>query len=148
MFAYIIHIILYSCKNTKNINSQLHKSLLKKIGFQVPPEHGRPPMAQPARSNQICKEYGKGSYFGIATSLDTTAYLPSFARHSRREEKTRKAHTYMYMWLDNIKDWTRLSFYGERTYVSRYLCSPNLCSPVPMFPGTDVPRFLYFNSGR
>ena len=40
MFAYIIHIILYSCKNTKNINinSQLHKSLLKKIGFQVPPE--------------------------------------------------------------------------------------------------------------
>ena len=26
------------------------------------------------------------------------------------------------------------------TYVPRYLCSPNLCSPVPMFPGTDVPR--------
>ena len=31
------------------------------------------------------------------------------------------------------------------TYVSRYLCSQNLCSPVlmfsePMFPGTDVPR--------
>ena len=28
----------------------------------------------------------------------------------------------------------------ERTYVPRYRCSPNLCSPVPMFPGTDVPR--------
>ena len=28
-----------------------------------------------------------------------------------------------------------------RTYIPRYLCSP-----VPMFPGTDVPRFLYFNS--
>ena len=27
------------------------------------------------------------------------------------------------------------------TYIPRYLCSP-----VPMFPGTDVPRFLYFNS--
>ena len=26
------------------------------------------------------------------------------------------------------------------TYVPRYRCSPNLCSPVPMFPGTDVPR--------
>ena len=37
---------------------------------------------------------------------------------------------------------------GERTYVPRYRCSPNLCSPVPMFPGTDVPRFLYFNSGH
>ena len=24
------------------------------------------------------------------------------------------------------------------TYVPRYLCSPNLCSPVPMFPGTDM----------
>ena len=31
--------------------------------------------------------------------------------------------------------------YVPRTYVSRYLCSP-----VPMFPGTDVPRFFYFNS--
>ena len=31
--------------------------------------------------------------------------------------------------------------YVPRTYVPRYLCSP-----VPMFPGTDVPRFLYFNS--
>ena len=29
------------------------------------------------------------------------------------------------------------------TYVPRYLCSPNLCSPVFMIPGTDVPRFLY-----
>ena len=25
-------------------------------------------------------------------------------------------------------------------YVPRYLCSPNLCSPVPMFHGTYVPR--------
>ena len=54
------------------------------------------------------------------------------------------------------------SYYGERTYVSRYLCSPvpmfpgayvpryrcspNLCSPVPMFPepmfpGAYVPRY-------
>ena len=24
--------------------------------------------------------------------------------------------------------------YVPRTYVPRYLCSPNLCSPVPMFP--------------
>ena len=31
------------------------------------------------------------------------------------------------------------STYVPRTYVPRYLCSP-----VPMFPGTDVPRFLYF----
>ena len=30
-----------------------------------------------------------------------------------------------------------------RTYVPQCLCSP-----VPMFPGTDVPRFLYFNSGH
>ena len=123
MFAYIIHIILYSCKNTKNINSQLHKSLLKKIGFQVPPEHGRPPMAQPARSNQICKEYGKGSYFGIATSLDTTAYLPSFARHSRREEKTRKAHTYMYV-----------AGQHQRLDATVFLRGAYLCFPVPMFP--------------
>ena len=33
------------------------------------------------------------------------------------------------------------------TYVPRYRCSPNLCSPVPMFPepmfpGTYVPRYL------
>ena len=28
------------------------------------------------------------------------------------------------------------------TYVPRYRCSPNLCSPVPMFPGTDVRRFF------
>ena len=28
------------------------------------------------------------------------------------------------------------------TYAPRYRCSPNLCSPVPMFPGTDVPRYL------
>ena len=27
------------------------------------------------------------------------------------------------------------------TYVPRYRCSPNLCSPVPMFPSTYVPRF-------
>ena len=27
--------------------------------------------------------------------------------------------------------------YVPRTYVPRYLCSP-----VPMFPGTDVPRFV------
>ena len=26
-------------------------------------------------------------------------------------------------------------------YVPRYLCSPNICSPVPMFPGTYVPRY-------
>ena len=26
------------------------------------------------------------------------------------------------------------------TYIPRYRCSPNLYSPVPMFPGTDVPR--------
>ena len=26
------------------------------------------------------------------------------------------------------------------TYVPRYRCSLNLCSHVPMFPGTDVPR--------
>ena len=25
------------------------------------------------------------------------------------------------------------------TYVPRYLCSPNLCSPVPMFPRTYIP---------
>ena len=36
----------------------------------------------------------------------------------------------------------------ERTYVPRYRCSPNLCSLVPMFPGTDVPRFFLFNSGN
>ena len=30
-----------------------------------------------------------------------------------------------------------------RTYVPRCLCSP-----VPMFPGTDVPWLLYFNSGH
>ena len=28
------------------------------------------------------------------------------------------------------------------THVPRYLCSPNLCSPVPMFPGTYVPPNL------
>ena len=35
------------------------------------------------------------------------------------------------------------------TYVPRYRCSPNLCSPVPMFPGTysvcsPVPMFPGF----
>ena len=34
------------------------------------------------------------------------------------------------------------SYYGERTYVPWYLCSPNLCSLVPMFPGTYVPWCL------
>ena len=33
--------------------------------------------------------------------------------------------------------------YVPRTYVPRYLCSP---VPICMFLGTDVPRFLYFNS--
>ena len=36
--------------------------------------------------------------------------------------------------------------YVPRTYVPRYLCSPNLCSPVPMFPGTYVPRFAVNDS--
>ena len=36
--------------------------------------------------------------------------------------------------------YANLEFPG--TYVPRCLCSPNLCSPVPMFPGTDVPRFF------
>ena len=31
---------------------------------------------------------------------------------------------------------------GERTYVSRYLCSPVLMFPEPMFPGAYVPRYL------
>ena len=31
-------------------------------------------------------------------------------------------------------------------YVPRFLCSPIPMFPKPMFPGTDVPRFLYFNS--
>ena len=31
---------------------------------------------------------------------------------------------------------------GERTYVSRYLCSPVPMFPEPMFPGTYVPRYL------
>ena len=31
------------------------------------------------------------------------------------------------------------------TYVPRYRCSPNLCSPVPMFPGcSPVPMFPGF----
>ena len=30
----------------------------------------------------------------------------------------------------------------ERTYVSRYLCSPVPMFPEPMFPGTYVPRYL------
>ena len=30
----------------------------------------------------------------------------------------------------------------ERTYVSRYLCSPVTMFPEPMFPGTYVPRYL------
>ena len=34
----------------------------------------------------------------------------------------------------------RVSTMFPCTYVPRYLCSPNLCSPIPMFPGTDVPR--------
>ena len=34
----------------------------------------------------------------------------------------------------------------SRTYVHRHLCSPNLCSPVPMFPGTYVPRFAVNDS--
>ena len=36
-----------------------------------------------------------------------------------------------------------LPWYIPRTYVLRFLCSP-----VPMFPGTNVPRFLYFNSSH
>ena len=31
---------------------------------------------------------------------------------------------------------------GERTYVSRYLCSPVPMFPEPMFPGAYVPRYL------
>ena len=33
-------------------------------------------------------------------------------------------------------------FHWERTYVSRYLCSPVPMFPEPMFPGTYVPRYL------
>ena len=34
----------------------------------------------------------------------------------------------------------RVSTMFPGTYAPLYQCSPNLCSPVHMFPGTDVPR--------
>ena len=66
------------------------------------------------------------------------------------------------------RGWMGVQFLGKKHYVTlewgAYLCFPVpmfpgtdvprtyvprcLCSPVPMFPGTDVPRFLYFNSGH
>ena len=56
------------------------------------------------------------------------------------------------------------TFLGQALNGGAYLCSPVpmfpgndvprtyvprcLCFPVPMFPGTDVPGFLLFNSGN
>ena len=36
---------------------------------------------------------------------------------------------------------TLMAYFGERTYVSRYLCSPVPMFPEHMFPGAYVPRY-------
>ena len=41
-----------------------------------------------------------------------------------------------------IVRWSSQRPYRERTYVSRYLCSPVPMFPEPMFPGAYVPRYL------